>query len=95
VAGPLFRRSDSRPACPRRGFVVSGLPRVVGPFLWAWLQGARLMESRPVIGSVDRVDPPWVLAEVDGGERRDLAVEHDREMLERVVRVSDKMRLVW
>jgi len=53
------------------------------------------MESRPVIGSVDRVDSPWVLAEVDGGERLDLAVEHDREVLERVVRVSDKMRLVW
>src|SRR6266487_2518653 len=52
------------------------------------------MESRPVIGSVDRLDPPWVLAEVDG-ERLDLAVEHDREVLERVVRVSDKMRLVW
>ena len=53
------------------------------------------MESRPVIGSVDRVDPPWVLAEFDRGERLDLAVEHDREVLERVVRVSDKMRLVW
>jgi hypothetical protein len=45
----------------------------------------------PLIGSI----PPWVLAEVDGGERLDLAVEHDREVLERVVRVSDKMRLVW
>jgi hypothetical protein len=34
-------------------------------------------------------------AEVDGGERLVLAVEHDCEVLERVVRVSDKMRLVW
>jgi hypothetical protein len=32
---------------------------------------------------------------VDGGERLALAVEHDREVLERVVRVSDKMRLLW
>ena len=39
------------------------------------------MESRPVIGSVNRVDSPWVLAEVGGGERLDLAVQHDREVL--------------
>jgi hypothetical protein len=48
------------------------------------------VNSAPLIGA----DPPWVLAEVDGGERRDLAVEHDREVLERVVRGSDKMGLV-
>ena len=87
----------------RRGVGCCG---VVEPDLSAALDGLRErstrpmpfaapMESRPVIGSVDRVDPPWVLAEFDGGERLDLAVEHDREVLERVVRVSDKMRLVW
>jgi hypothetical protein len=31
---------------------------------------AATMESSPVTGSVDRVDPPWVLAEVD--EENDL-----------------------
>jgi putative transposase len=50
----------------------------------AWLQ-----KCRAILIRYDKK------ALVDGGEQLDLAVEHDREVLERVVRVSDKMRLVW
>jgi hypothetical protein len=40
------------------------------------IEPSRARGTAPLIGSI-----PWVLAEFDGGERLDLAVEHDREVL--------------
>jgi hypothetical protein len=74
---------------------VNSLPRTSARFRLVPL--FRLIRRKPWLArqherhAAAAFDPPPLAKRL----QFDLAVEHDREVLERVVRVSDKMRLVW